>query len=117
MGIETQQGGCCWQIHQQMQADNEFNSLIEMQSQELRRQKAARQTGRQQQTHSACLIAVCPVNGSIPELDERLTLDVEAVIGTLDLHGAQAPPGQVLIGAVLADTQRPCNVPTSVPGM
>ncbi|KAK9861686.1 hypothetical protein WJX84_002194 [Apatococcus fuscideae] len=56
------------QIHQQMQADSEFNALIEMTSEELR------------------------------QLDNRLRIGSEAVVGTLDLYSAHAPPGQVLIG-------------------
>ena len=85
------------QIHQQMQADAEFNALIEMTSEELRRQNHAKRTGRQQSIHSVCLIAVChQLLGQ--ELDDRLKIGSEAVLGTLDLYSAQAPPGQVLIG-------------------
>ncbi|KAK9844592.1 hypothetical protein WJX74_004391 [Apatococcus lobatus] len=85
------------QIHQQMQADSEFNALIEMTSEELRRQNHAKITGQLQLIHSFCLIAVCQqLLGA--ELDNRLRIGSEAVVGTLDLYSAHAPPGQVLIG-------------------
>lgn len=81
-----------------MQADSEFNALIEMTSEELRRQNHARKTGEPQLEHSHCLIAVCQQS---LELDHRLRIDSEAVVGTLDLYSAHAPAGQVLIGMCL----------------
>lgn len=80
-----------------MQADSEFNALIEMTSEELRRQNHARKTGEPQTLHSHCLIAVCQ-QGPDLQLDQRLAIGPEAVVGTLDLYSAHAPAGQVLIG-------------------
>ncbi|KAK9864640.1 hypothetical protein WJX84_007388 [Apatococcus fuscideae] len=84
-------------IHQQMQAETEFQLLIETRCEELRRQKEAKETGKRQQMYSSCLIAVCQQAKDF-EFDERLVLASEAVVGTLDVFGAQAPAGQVLIG-------------------
>ena len=82
-----------------MQADSEFDSLIEMRCQELQHQKQARNSGTRQSNHSLCLIAVCSP-AVIQQLDQRLIIASEAVVGTLDLHVAQAPAGQALIGVV-----------------
>ena len=80
-----------------MQAETEFQLLIETRCEELRRQKEAKETGKRQQMYSSCLIAVCQQAKDF-EFDERLVLASEAVVGTLDVFGAQAPAGQVLIG-------------------
>ena len=80
-----------------MQADSEFNALIEMTSEELRRQNHARKMGEPQTIHSHCLIAICQQRLNL-QLDQRLKVGSEAVVGTLDLYSAHAPAGQVLIG-------------------